>query len=89
MNLFHLGGFVLGQDFGEVFIQPDLVRDPLGGRVVVASQHHAADVECLQGVDSLLGLGSNNVGQRHRPFQLSVHEDKHDEPRKSATSDRP
>jgi hypothetical protein len=78
LDLCHFGGFVLGQDFGEVFIQAHLVRDPFGRRFVVTGEHHAADVQRLQGIDRLLRLGSDGVGQGHRSSQLPLNRDKHD-----------
>ena len=34
--------------------------------------------ERLEGIDGLLRLGSDDVGQGNRSFQLPVHENKHD-----------
>ena len=44
LNLFHFGSLVPGQHFDEAFVQSELVRHPLGCRLVVAGENDAADM---------------------------------------------
>ena len=75
---FTLAALSWGRTSAKYSSSSDLVRHPLGRGLVVAGEHHAADVQRLQRVDGLLRLGPNDVGQGDRAFQLPVDQDEHD-----------
>ncbi len=62
MKLFDGGGFVFGQDFGEVFLDAKLFRDPGGHPLGVAGEHSDALTHGMEGGDGFFGLVADNVG---------------------------
>ena len=78
MNLADLGGLLFRQDFGDHFVESDLLSDPVGDLLIVACQHDALNAHGLQRRNGLRGLLTDDVGKRDRAGELVVDQHEHD-----------
>ena len=64
------GSFVAGQHFGQHAVDAHLLRNRLGGVLVVAGDHDQFETELAQVGHGLTRAGFDRVGHRHQPDGL-------------------
>ncbi len=67
-----LGGFLVGENFGEDILDADLGGNCLGGALVVAGDHHRSDPGFFYSVDGLGGVVFDGVRDADEPEKLAV-----------------